>query len=115
YRLAPEHPFPAAVEDGYDALLWLAHHAAECGADPARLMVGGTSAGGGLAAAVVRLAATGGGPRIALMYLLCPWLDMTLTEPSVAEFGRGFGLDQEELEWYAEAYLGQSGRAEDPL
>ncbi|NNG02515.1 MAG: alpha/beta hydrolase [Inquilinus sp.] len=115
YRLGPEHRFPAAVEDGLDALDWVAASAAALGGDPDRIMVGGTSAGGGLTAAVCRLAAERGGPAVALAYLLCPWLDLTLTLPSVDEFGEGFGLDRSELHWFTDCYLGAGAGADDPL
>lgn len=115
YRMGPEHPFPAAVEDGWDVLNWVAENAAELGGDPSRLLVGGTSAGGGLAAAAGRLAAERGGPAIALAYLLCPWLDLTLTQPSVEEFATDHGLDRSELRWFVESYLGPDGNADDPL
>lgn len=115
YRLAPEHPFPAAVTDAYDALIWTAHNAGRWGGDASRLVVAGTSAGGGLAAAVARLATSEGGPRIALLALLCPWLDLTLSQPSVAAFGQGYGLDRAELQWYADCYLAAAAAAADPL
>ncbi len=115
YRMGPEHPFPAAIEDGWDVLNWVAGNAAVLGGDPACLLVGGTSAGGGLAAAMGRLAAERGGPSIALVYLLCPWLDLTMTQPSVEEFGQGYGLDRSELQWFAECYLGPDAKADDPL
>lgn len=114
YRKAPEAPFPAAVDDGYDALLWTYGNARRFGADAKRLMVGGTSAGGGLAAAVSRLAATSHGPKIALTYLFCPWLDMTLSEDSVTAFAEGYGLDRSQLEWMVECYVGK-GDVRDPL
>lgn len=114
YRKAPEAPFPAAVEDGYDALLWTFGNARRFGADNKRLMVGGTSAGGGLAAAVSRLAAVSSGPKIALTYLFCPFLDMTLTEDSVAAFAHGYGLERDELEWMVECYMA-TGNRRDPL
>lgn len=115
YRLAPEHPFPAAIEDAYDALLWTAHNAGRYGGDSRRLMVGGTSAGAGLAAAATRLAVLDNGPPIALSYLLCPWLDLSLREPSVDAFGRGYGLDLDELQWFATSYVGTRGEVADPL
>src|SRR3546814_19879069 len=77
-------------------------------------MVGGTSAGGGLAAAVTRMAVLENGPVIALDYLLCPWLDLTLSGPSVDAFGRGCNLDREDLAWFARGYLGaMAERAEE--
>lgn len=107
YRLAPEHPYPAAVEDGYDALVWTFEHAQRWGGDTRRLAIAGCSAGGGLAAAVAHLSAVSNGPRIRLAYLLSPWLDLTLSQPSARQFGEGYGLDREELAWYADQYLGR--------
>ena len=115
YRMGPEHRFPAAIEDGWDALNWVVENAESLGADPSRLLVGGTSAGGGLTAAVCRLAAERGGPKVSLAFLLCPWLDLTMTRPSVAEFAIGYGLDRSELDWFADCFLGPDNKAEDPL
>ncbi|MDR8414696.1 alpha/beta hydrolase [Nonomuraea sp. 3-1Str] len=75
YRLAPEHPHPAPVEDCYAGLVWTAANAAALGADPARLAVAGMSAGGGLAAAIALLARDRGGPALAFQLLACPMLD----------------------------------------
>lgn len=75
YRLAPEDPYPAAVEDAYAALAWIAGNAARLGVDPDRLVVEGISAGGGLAAATALLARDRGGPSIAGQLLICPMLD----------------------------------------
>ncbi len=75
YRLAPETPYPGAVEDSYAGLVWLAAQAAGLGLDPARVVVAGTSAGGGLAAATVLLARDRRGPAVAAQLLLCPMLD----------------------------------------
>jgi acetyl esterase/lipase len=88
YRLAPEHPHPAPVEDVYAALGWLHEHAAELGVDPARIGVFGDSAGGGLAAAVSILARDRGGPPIAKQILVMPMLDdRTVTpDPQLAPF-----------------------------
>lgn len=86
YRLAPEHPFPAGVEDCYAAAGWAASHAAELGGDPARLIVMGGSAGGGLAAAVSLMARDRGGPAIAGQLLLCPMLDNTNTSVSSLQY-----------------------------
>jgi acetyl esterase len=86
YRLAPEHPFPAPVEDCYAALVWTAGHAAELGIDPARLGVGGDSAGGGLAAATALLARDRGGPALCFQYLGIPELDDRLETPSMRDY-----------------------------
>jgi acetyl esterase/lipase len=75
YRLAPEHPHPAPVEDCYAGLAWLAAHAGELGVDPARILVTGASAGGGLSAGVALLARDRGGPPLAGQLLICPMLD----------------------------------------
>ncbi|MEV6981347.1 alpha/beta hydrolase [Sphaerisporangium sp. NPDC051017] len=75
YRLAPENPDPAPVEDCYAGLLWTAAHARELGADPERILVAGISAGGGLAAGVALLARDRGGPRLIGQLLICPMLD----------------------------------------
>jgi acetyl esterase/lipase len=75
YRLAPENPDPAPVEDGYAGLLWMAEHADELGFDPERLIVAGASAGGGLAAGVALLARDRGGPALAGQVLMYPMID----------------------------------------
>ncbi|CAM3908483.1 alpha/beta hydrolase [Kibdelosporangium persicum] len=75
YRLAPENPAPAAVEDCYAGLVWVVEHAGELGADPSRVVVTGASAGGGLSAGVALMARDRGGPRIAGQMLLCPMID----------------------------------------
>ena len=88
YRLAPEYPHPAPVEDVYAALVWLHEHAADLGVDPARIGVFGDSAGGGLAAAVSILARDRNGPAIAKQILVMPMLDdRTVTpDPQLAPF-----------------------------
>ncbi|GIH26467.1 esterase [Acrocarpospora phusangensis] len=75
YRLAPEHPHPAPVEDCYAGLVWTAKHADEIGVDPERILVVGASAGGGLAAAVALLARDRGGPGLIGQMLICPMID----------------------------------------
>lgn len=82
YRLAPEHPHPAPVEDCYAGLAWTAEHTTELGIDPARLLVAGVSAGGGLAAAVSLLARDRGGPALRAQLLICPMLDDRNDSPS---------------------------------
>jgi acetyl esterase/lipase len=90
YRLAPETPHPGPVEDCYAGLAWTAAHAAELGIDPGRLLVGGGSAGGGLAAAVALLARDRGGPALKGQLLICPMLDDRNDTPSSYQMaGRG--------------------------
>jgi acetyl esterase len=99
YRLAPEHPLEAGHEDCLAAVEWLAAHAAELGADPATLTVGGDSAGGTLAAAVARACGQGGGPRLAAQVLLYPATDMLSGYRSNRENGDGYLLTRERLAW----------------
>jgi acetyl esterase/lipase len=86
YRLAPEHPFPAPLEDCYAALVWLHEHASDLGVDPARIAVAGSSAGGGLAAGLALLARDRGGPALCFQYLGIPELDDRLDTPSMLRF-----------------------------
>jgi acetyl esterase/lipase len=116
YRLAPEHPFPAAVEDARAALRWAIEHAGELGADAARVGVGGDSAGGNLAAVTSQLAARDGGPAPTLQLLIYPVVDLTRqTGRSRELFGEGFLLTTSEIDWFDDNYLG-TGReaARDP-
>ena len=85
YRLAPEHPYPAAVEDAWAATQWVAEHAGELGADPDRLAVAGDSAGGNLAAVVAQLARDAGGPRIVFQLLWYPATTWDTSLPSFTE------------------------------
>ena len=75
YRLAPEHPYPAQIDDAYAGLLWVADHADELGIDPERIVVTGNSAGGGLSAALALTVRDKGGPRLLGQLLMCPMLD----------------------------------------
>jgi acetyl esterase len=86
YRLAPEHPFPAPVEDCYAALQWTAKNADELGIDPARLGVGGESAGGGLTAGTVLMARDRGGPELCFQLLGIPELDDRLDTQSMRDY-----------------------------
>src|SRR5262249_29153577 len=89
YRLAPEHPYPAPLDDVFEAVSWARAHAGELGADPRRLGLAGASAGGTLAAAVaIRLRDRGVGD-LALQLLLYPALDDAMATASFAEFGKG--------------------------
>jgi acetyl esterase len=86
YRLAPEHPYPAGLEDCYAALEWTAAKASELGVDSARIGIGGISAGGGLAAALALLARDRGGPAVCFQFLGIPELDDRLETPSMTQF-----------------------------
>ncbi|HEX2191312.1 MAG TPA: alpha/beta hydrolase [Longimicrobiaceae bacterium] len=108
YRLAPEHPFPGALEDARAALRWAREHAAALGADPARVAVGGDSAGGSLAAVAARLAGEEGGAPAAQL-LVYPATDSVTPRPSQALFGDGFFLDQADRDAFSRHYLAGTG------
>lgn len=106
YRLAPEHRYPVPLEDVYAALCWSHREAALLDIDPARLMVGGDSAGGNLAAAVALLARDRGGPPIHHQLLLYPALDTATDSDSHRQFGEGYYLSTALMQRCWEAYLG---------
>ncbi|WP_327146226.1 alpha/beta hydrolase [Nocardia sp. NBC_01327] len=108
YRRAPEHPFPTPVEDCYAGLLWVAGHSEELDIDPERLIIFGSSAGGGLAAATALLARDRGGPALAHQILWCPMLDDRGRTPSSQELDReGFWDRTANAEAWA-MYLGRA-------
>jgi acetyl esterase/lipase len=109
YRLAPEHPAPAAVEDAYAAFQWAYEHAGELGAVPGRVAVGGDSAGGNLAAVVCQLARDDGGPAPVLQWLIYPRTDFTAQTRSLSLFARGFLLTRRDMDWFEAQYLRGSG------
>ena len=114
YRLAPEHPFPAAIDDCYAALRWVAGHAAEIGADPARLAVGGDSAGGNLAAGVTLLARADG-PPLAGQLLVYPNTDQLADDESMRAADDPFLFNRHSVAWYRQYYLLDDGDAASPL
>jgi acetyl esterase len=105
YRLAPEHKFPAAVEDCLAATAWVAGNAATLGVDPERLAVGGDSAGGNLAAVVSLLARDRGGPRITYQVLIYPATDAAMRHGSIARFAEGYVLTLATMRWFYAQYL----------
>jgi acetyl esterase len=105
YRLAPEHPYPAAVDDCVAALDAVRREAAGLGVDPARLAVGGDSAGGNLAA-VVAIDARDRGVALRHQLLVYPVCDATLSQPSVEENGEGYLLTKGAMAWFVGHYLG---------
>ena len=110
YRLAPESPFPAAVDDARAALRWAHARAAELGVDPARIVIGGDSAGGNLAAVVSQLAVTDGGPAPVAQLLLYPATDRLSAWKSVKDFASGFFLTSDSIDWYYEQYVPEAKR-----
>lgn len=113
YRLAPEHKFPASLDDAFAATRWLSAGAAGLGVDPARIAVGGDSAGGNLAAAVCLLAREAGGPAIAFQLLLYPATDFAMDTPSHGHFGEGHLLTRASMAWFRDHYLNHAGEAAD--
>jgi acetyl esterase len=105
YRLAPEHRFPAPLEDAWAGLVWLHDNAAAIGADPDRLAVGGDSSGGNLAAVLARWSRDRGGPRITAQVLIYPVTNCDLDTPSYRTAGTGYGLTRESMRWYWAQYL----------
>jgi len=105
YRLAPEHKFPAGVEDALAAYRWLRAHASELGGDPRRIAVAGDSAGGNLSAVVSQLAARAGEPVPTCQALIYPAVDFALDTPSHREMEEAHIIPRERIAWYTEQYL----------
>jgi acetyl esterase len=113
YRLAPEHKYPAAVDDCFAATQWVAEHAAELGGDSRRLAVAGDSAGGNLAAVVALLARDRGGPAIARQVLIYPITDYMPDSDSYRRKGRDYFLTTETIAWFWEQYLSDPDQGRD--
>jgi acetyl esterase len=105
YRLAPEHKFPASVDDAWAATRWVAAHAGALGINAARLAVGGDSAGGNLAAVVALLARDAGAPAIALQVLIYPVTDLAAETRSYADLSEGYMLTRDSMRWFRAQYL----------
>jgi acetyl esterase len=114
YRLAPEDPFPAAVDDALASFRDAIARSAELGIDPARVAVAGDSAGGHLAAVCSLLAAADGGPAPAFQLLIYPATDFVEIAPSRLTFAEGFLLTKENMDWYEEQFLGPQADRHDP-
>jgi acetyl esterase len=110
YRMAPEYPFPAPLEDCVAATRWVYDHAEELGADPARLAVAGDSAGGNLAAVVSLKAREQGGPPIVFQLLVYPATDLTCSFASHVENGEGYLLTGEGIRWFLDLYIPDADR-----
>ncbi|CCH30733.1 alpha/beta hydrolase [Actinosynnema sp. NPDC047251] len=113
YRLAPEHRYPAAAEDAYAALLWVADHGALIGVDD-RIAVGGESAGGNLAAVVSLMARDHDGPPLSLQLLAAPVTAPPGDRPSYVDYGEGHFLDRESMEWFFTQYPRDPSDLDDP-
>jgi acetyl esterase len=114
YRLAPEHPYPAAVEDADAARRWVAEHASELGADPHRMAVAGDSAGGTLTAVTARHARDDGGPALLGQLLIYPGTQLRAMTASRKEFaGSGYFLHETTMQFFEDCYLAAAS-ADDP-
>ena len=114
YRMGPEHPFPAAVEDCFAVVRQLAEHGGRIGADPERIAVGGDSAGGNLAAVAALLARDEGGPALRCQLLVYPVTDYRCRGASYERYAQGYGvLEAESMRWFQRHYLGGPDAADD--
>src|SRR4051812_5435675 len=115
YRLAPEAPWPAAVDDAYAATRWAADNIASLGGDPDRLAIAGDSAGGNISA-VVSVLCRDDGPRLAAQLLIYPGVDMDREAPyqSRVDNAAGYFLTAEDMEWFLNHYVGTASDLADP-
>jgi acetyl esterase/lipase len=112
YRHAPEHRFPAAVDDAMAAVRWVADNAEALGGKPSQLAMCGWSAGGGIAAVVCQQARDMGGPNIIGQALLTPITDGDMTRPSFVENADGYGLTTPLLQWFYDHYIDPADRGD---
>jgi acetyl esterase len=115
YRLAPEHKFPAAVDDCYAATQWVARNAASLNGDPARIAVGGDSAGGNLAAVIAQLARDRGEPSLVFQLLIYPATNFNSDTPSSRENADGYFLTRDDMIWFMNHYLNSPDDRNNPL
>lgn len=114
YRRAPETTYPGAAEDCYAATVWTAEHAAELGIDPARLAVGGDSAGGNLAAVVALMARDRGGPPLAFQLLIYPMTSADFDRASHRDNGEGYLLSSRGVRWFWDQYVPDEKQRDEP-
>ena len=113
YRLAPESPFPAAVDDAVAAFEWAVEQSSELGVDPTRIAVAGDSAGGNLSAVVSQVTVAAGGPAPAMQALIYPVTDLSTKRNSYQLFAEGYFLTEAQMDWYRGHYVDDAG-VEDP-
>ena len=113
YRLAPEDPYPAPVDDAWAALRWVAEHAAELGGDPSRIAVMGDSAGGNLAAVTALMARDAGGPTLRAQVLIYPAVEMYERYPSEEANAHAPVLTSEQMHTFGHLYMGEAYGVED--
>ncbi len=114
YRLAPEHKFPAAVDDAFAATEWVAANASAIGADASRIAVAGDSAGGNLAAVVSQMAKGRGGPHLAFQLMMYPVTDHKFDTASYMENADGYFLTKDGMKWFWDHYLPSEEAGQDP-
>lgn len=105
YRLAPEHPFPAGLQDSFAATQWVASHAPEFQGDPSRIAVVGDSAGANFAAVIALMARDQGGPKLAFQLMMFPSTDFRLNTPSMEEYAEGYSVTRPMMVWIRNNYL----------
>jgi acetyl esterase len=115
YRLAPEFKYPVPVEDSYAGLLWVVANATRLGLDPARIAVGGDSAGGNLAAVMALLARDRRGPRLLLQILVYPVTNYDFGTASYRENGTGFVLTTDDMRWFWRHYLSREEQGRETM
>jgi acetyl esterase len=114
YRLAPEHKYPAAIEDAYAALSFVEANASELGVDANRIAVGGDSAGGQMTAVLTQMTKAKGGPSIAFQLLFFPVTQIGEETSSLNNFGEGYVLERAGLEWFYKSYVPADADRKDP-
>jgi acetyl esterase len=114
YRLAPEHQFPAAIDDAYAAVCWVGENAAKLGADPNRLSVGGDSAGGNLAATTALRVRDQGGPTLCFQLLIYPVTDASFDTGSYLSNAEGYMLTRNGMAWFWDQYCPDTEQRRSP-